>query len=526
MDINEKINDIFFQKEKKRTEYYKEPKEKKYAKFFENTAQLINKTENKELIIDIKENQKLIGYKFLKCDNSPGYEEYFIWKELVFFSELSEKISFIFPSNSGKNLDKLLGYRFYEEEPIKTIKKGPNYFTLVLKDDKKYEILELNSGIKDNKGNSFIINNINCFSIILKIIKERFKDNITYDYPSTSIELLGLYYSLMNDNKCLNKNIKLIDPYFPIINNKNTMKEAINEHDISNDKLFVEPIFFNSHVSVLYFKFNNKKRSNQLIDSSFFHYNSILKDNAIFPETIRNRIQIFPKSACQSGPSCSLWFVAQILALKKHGNDLFTNEDEFNYINLIRMIDYINEMIKIDETSLIYGAKDNIISKSINISYDKNCFIAHKIVFASFLNILGTINNFATIGTYLDYDIDEIKNKFEKIRLFICNCKYSKQYYDFLGTISDITDDKIKYLKTTFLNLKQNYENFIQEYIDTKDDVSKIYELKKNFILLLDKTFENMKLRFSWNVYEKEQIKNFLREKNNIFYLLTELLNF
>ena len=137
MDIIENINDKFFEKTKEKTENYKEPKEKKYAKFFETTAQLRNKKENKNLIIDLNENNKIIGYRFLKADNTPGYEEYFIWNELVFFSELSKKISFIFPSDKGKNFDKLLGYRFYEEEPIKLGESPFSYFTLILKEEKK-----------------------------------------------------------------------------------------------------------------------------------------------------------------------------------------------------------------------------------------------------------------------------------------------------------------------------------------------------------------------------------------------------
>ena len=60
-----------------------------------------------------------------------------------------------------------------------------------------------------------------------------------YDFPSTSVELLGFYYSIMFEKQT---KIKFIEPFFPIINNKSTMKEAIKEE---SDDIYVEPLFFN-----------------------------------------------------------------------------------------------------------------------------------------------------------------------------------------------------------------------------------------------------------------------------------------
>ena len=234
--------------------YYEEPKEKIYTKYFENTAQLKNYFKNEDYIINLIDSKNnIIGRNFLKKGNISGYEEYFLWKEIEFFSQLSKNITFLFPPKEGKNIEKLIGYRFYEKDPTQ-FNANINYFTLVLKVEGKYDILEINSSIRDINGQSFVDLNLNCYDIMKKIIKNRFKDSILYEYPCTSIELFGFYYSLMHSRDKLNidKNIKLIEPFFPIFNNRGTMIEAIHKNDISNNKLFIEPIFFNKHVSVLY----------------------------------------------------------------------------------------------------------------------------------------------------------------------------------------------------------------------------------------------------------------------------------
>ena len=517
--LDEKINinlDIF-EDQDEHIIYYKEPEEKLYEKYFENTLTLKNNIKNNDFIIYLKDkNENIIGRKFLKKDKKPGYEEYFIWKDLEFFSELSKSITYIFPPGEGKNLEKIIGFRFFEEDPT-TLNGNLKYFTLVLKDEKKFDILEINSKVKNNNGISFIEEKLNCFDIIEKIIKQKFTDKITYNYPCTVIELLGFYYSLMYEKEHKNDNIKFIEPYYPIINNKTTMREAIREDDIISDKLFIEPILFNKHISVLYFKFENKKRKNILFDPSLFHFNSITSDKGIFPKTMRINFHAFPKYSCQSGPSCSIWFMSQIIVALKYGNNLFNNNDEYNYINLIRMMEYINKFINIDENPLIYGVKDIIKSKSINISSDKKCIISHKIAFASFLNIFGTINNFCYIdGTILDFIIDDIKLKFEKIREFICNSQYSKKYYEYLEIQSDITIEEIDKMKEEFKALQNKYELFIKELLNSENDNQK-FVLKNNIISLLDKSLEKLHNKFTCKIYEKEEIKNFFRQKNDIF---------
>ena len=506
--------------------YYEEPKEKIYTKYFENTAQLKNYFKNEDYIINLIDSKKnIIGRNFLKKGNISGYEEYFLWKEIEFFSQLSKNITFLFPPKEGKNIEKLIGYRFYEKDPTQ-FNANINYFTLVLKVEGKYDILEINSSIKDNNGQSFVDLNLNCYDIMKKIIKDRFKDSILYEYPCTSIELFGFYYSLMHSRDKLNicKNIKLIEPFFPIFNNGGTMIEAIHKNDISNNKLFIEPIFFNKHVSVLYFKFENGKRINLLIDPSLYHLNIITKDNGTFPKSMKIRINIIPKLSCQSGASCSIWFISQILVSLKYGNTFFNQEDEFNYINLIRIVENINKIVSNDYAPFIEEVKENNIQPNFfNISLDERCMISHKIAFASFLNIYGFIINCGIENIYLNCFLDEIKAKFEKLRNFICNVKMSKEYYDYIGKKSNIDKEEIDFLKDTYEELKKEYNNFIESFLKIKGEnreaIFQKYNLKKNIIHLLDKTLNEFQNKFSWNIYEKEQIRDLYREKNNFFLL-------
>ena len=73
-----------------------------------------------------------------------------------------------------KNLKKIIGYRFFKENPQNS-KECQNYFIFVLKDKKKYDVLEINSDIADNYGNTFINKNLDCYSIIETIIKINLK---------------------------------------------------------------------------------------------------------------------------------------------------------------------------------------------------------------------------------------------------------------------------------------------------------------------------------------------------------------
>ena len=514
-----KFIDDFCDSFEKGVEFYIEPEEKIYNRYFDKTLPLKNYSKNTPLIVDLNdESGKVIGRKFMKKNSSPAYYEYFIWDDLLFFSQINKNITFIFPpEEKTKYLDKAIGFRFYDNNP-REISNKTNYFTLVLKYEKKYDILEKNSEILDNKNNSFIIEELNCLSIMNKIISSKYYDEIIYDYPSTIIELLGFYYSAMFEKQ---NRIKFIEPFFPIINNKLTMKEAITIDDTSSQNtIFIEPIFFNQHVSILYFTYKNKIRLNCLVDSSLYHSRIILDDRAVFPREMRNNISIFPQFRIQNGPTSSIWFISQILFVLNYKNDIFNEYFDFRCINLVFIIDNINNLYKIDDMPLIYGTKEEFNSKSINISNDKRCFISHKIIFAPFLDICGFLNSLGVDITIFGFFIDEIKDKYEKIRDFICTLKYNKEYYELLGNSSDITDIKIDNYKFEFTRLKENFNAFIKDYIKldyNKENMLELVGKIKNISNQLENALNIYRKDISWQIYEKERIRSFYRNKDSMF---------
>ena len=146
------------------------------------------------------------------------------------FSGNSEKISFIFP-HGERIYDKRIGFRFYKEDPFIS-KKEIDYFTLVLKDYRKFEILEKQSIIKDENGNPFIIKNINCTDIIKSITLNKFDENsnIDYRFPYSISEILGFIYAIMEKSTPST----IILPTRVEIFNKKTEKLKLSQIGICN----------------------------------------------------------------------------------------------------------------------------------------------------------------------------------------------------------------------------------------------------------------------------------------------------
>ena len=72
-------------------------------------------------------------------------------------------------------------------------------------------------------------------------------------------------------------------------------------------------------------------------------------------------------------------------------------------------------------------------------------------------------------------------------------------------------------MKKSFEELQNEYEIFVKLFLKDKDDVNKLFQLKKNLISLLDKTLENFHSQFMLKIYEKEEIKKFYIQKNISF---------
>ena len=109
--------------------------------------------------------------------------------------------------------DKRIGFRYYMHNPKIATKNNP-YFTLVLKDYRRFEILEIDATIKDGNDQLFTVNNLNCLEIIMTIIKDKFNNNkdINYQFPYSIVEIIGFIYTMKEKS---NNNIIILDPYFP-----------------------------------------------------------------------------------------------------------------------------------------------------------------------------------------------------------------------------------------------------------------------------------------------------------------------
>ena len=293
-----------------------------FSLYFELTKQLINLSDykDKELIQDIVERDKVIGRLFLKNNKSLGYEEIFLNKKQRFLSNLLNNFSFLFPPGERNQTEKIIGVRYYNND-VNDIKSG--YFTLIFMKDKiKFEILEKTKNeIKDCKGQTFYNEKINCLKIIENILSKKYRDN-NYIANISIIEILGLIYAAKQIEI---KNCMILDPFIPYFFKKESTREPAN---IKKDStiLYLEPIIYYGHISLLLFFFEkNKVRNNILLDMSHFHKEIIMKDLSNFPKAMRKEINIIPKKPIQYGPTCGIWFIGQMYYFLNAGIKTFDN---------------------------------------------------------------------------------------------------------------------------------------------------------------------------------------------------------
>ena len=151
--------------------------------------------------------------------------------------------------------------------------------------NRKFIILERDSDSTDNEGKSFIIKDLNYLDIIISIIKNKLredKDNLTF--ANSTVEILGfIYASTTLNNKNIN-NFEILEPYFPNPFIKETMKENC---DFDVKKIYLEPLLYNNHVSLLMFYFKEIRpnfflRKNTLFDMSSAHFKLIKNNDPIF----------------------------------------------------------------------------------------------------------------------------------------------------------------------------------------------------------------------------------------------------
>ena len=199
---------------------------------------------NKDLIKAID-----FGRAFYKS-GKPSYFEIFEEPRTKIMG-FSKKISLIYAplENDTDKYDKrkCIGFRFYEKNNFEKC----NYFTLVVKYDKKFFILEKDKTILDFDGKTFYDENLNCYSVMRNIIFEKYKNDIVTPRGEVFPEIFGFIYSLISLGKF--KGFKVVEPLILDLLNKESLIEQLPE--ILEENIgYIEPIIFDNHISVTFIK--------------------------------------------------------------------------------------------------------------------------------------------------------------------------------------------------------------------------------------------------------------------------------
>jgi hypothetical protein len=231
---------------------------------------------------------------------------------------LDEQFSILFPPGT-KEIKKLIGIRYFRKN-VRNIEDG--YFTLIIKENKKFEILEKKQDIKDINGKPFYNENLDCFNIMQDILFSKYENDKDYIGNISTIEILGFIFSAkeVKIDKCI-----IMEPFIPNLFDRSTIKESIQK--FNENYLYLEPILYQFHLSFLliFFSSKDKCRYNFLFDMSHFHEDILTKDDYLFPKEMKYNLKIIPKVPIQSGPTSGLWLIGQIFYIIKKGIMAFKN---------------------------------------------------------------------------------------------------------------------------------------------------------------------------------------------------------
>ena len=473
---------------------------KQYESFFRDTTQLKDNFKNLPIINGCRNIYKKNGQR--------GYDEVFLSQKHEYFGGISENISFIFPPDE-RIYDKRIGFRFYQKPPLKSNNDNIPYFTLLLKNYRRYEILEKHGKILDSNGKLFIITELNCLEIMDSIISSRFNSNIDkikYPFPYSVVEILGFIYACKE--KLINELI-ILEPYFPSPFIPDTLKEDYFE--IKENNIYIEPILYDRHISILlfYFKIDEKNvynRKNYLIDFSLYHYHSLIKYNPIFTEKMKMNLKNFPKEKMQFGPSCSIWFIgAMQFIMETKINEIVLNDK----IIICKIIEKINKIMKINENLISLNPTNNNINQDENLS--GQYFLSFKIALSPFINIDGIISKFRIkFFKYKDMLI-KYQNQFYQARKIIDELKLNKKYYEIVS-------------KT--ISIDENYYNsLLKEYNDAEKLFMEMMKLKLIISDIYCKLSEDKNYQKYIDAENKENLLNSnldeLINKNKVYQLYT-----
>ena len=435
-----------------------------YQECFTGTKQLQGNFKDSDL--SIKENVR----KFKKLNEKEGYDEVFPNKNQILFGGISPQISFLFPLNI-RDFQNRIGFRFYKENPLETKDSIP-YFTLVNCGNRKFKILEKETTIKDKNGLSFSIENLDCLDIILNIIKNKIlSPNNYFELPNTTAELLGSIYAVKIKTVNSSNNIVMLDPYYPSSFIPKTMEE---EYKIDESKIYLEPILYNKHVSLLLFQDNRIYRKNFLFDMSGSHYKYFIENNPILNEKMLMNVKKFPDNIIQYGNSCSMWFYSTILVLIEEEIKLPPNNEM-----LLKIINKLYELFKIPEEEINMDINNNNIGR-VKENVDLAKFISYKVALKPFINVKGIARQFYSANIIED-------NYLEKYQKFFFHLRYTLDLYE----INNKYNSNI-FKKELF---EKKYTDNLKVFITTSEKLFEyIIEQKRNIFDVISKNNTSMKI--------------------------------
>ena len=511
-------------------------KKNKFDEYFEMTEKLSN---NSQYIKDFSFDEKLIGRKYLNKDNEIKYIEIFNNKKYNIL-RISQNITFLhlYESNEDKkfNENKFIGFRYYD--------KGPNnpdskYFTLINRYNSKYYILEKNETIKDINNELFLDKELDCFSIIQKIITEKYKNKNNTIYGETFPEIIGYCYGLKSLNRV--KDFIFIEPLIPEPFKQETLIEDIDPK-LKENMTYIEPFIYNDHISLILFMERKNKRINIILDMSRYHSNTACLNKFIFPKSIIEKAFIYPENPIQKFSSSCLWFYGEIECLLQNNKylslesiyDNIADGGRIFYIDVINIIgknyygiDEIFKKVKerskeinnIDLNRLFINGKEKyLIDKNIAVTrfLDLNSFLYNSTFFYFSRETNVITNTQKILEKFINYkNLLEINLKFyEMLELVNEDKKVIKVISDELIYIENILTDILNNYNIEFIRKNIfSYEVFL--FNDIMEGKSIIFPLSEEMQKKLEKI--NYDLILKDKISEFEQRKKSIEGKCNIF---------
>jgi hypothetical protein len=513
--MNKELNDFFEKNFWNFDEKENKVKDNKYDNCLEGTCNL--NSNNNDLIIELYEKNKIIGRKFLKNKDEVGYYEIFEDSKLNLLNHVSKNITFLYSSKNIKNteeyeLNENIGFRFYDDR----INVSASFFTLFRRYDNRFYILEVEE-IKKNPEKYL--------KIIKKIIYQKYLDGNFPDGESI-IEILGYCYILMNINF---ENIVFMEPYIPIINNPDSLRDP-SPKEFINDITYIIPIIYCKHISIcLTGKFinpNTKKpeRCNIFIDMSKVHSLDNKLDKFLFPPSFNENLKVFPTREIQKYPSCGLWFLGETeLIFNTKGNVFLkifhklrdksftlevTNQINKNIglkSNVIEIIERNDDKIDVNKIIYTFLGIDYKIDKDIILNYVLD------------LGLLFSLDGININQKEINFIIDS-QEIIEEARNLITNLNSNKNYMKIVG--KNIEDQELnKYDKAKNV-VKHFIETFFKKYSISFLAIHKqllIYDhfSNQNYLEIIKKYFkgiENSEINYKIINEAQEELKNIKKE--------------